>query len=755
MNSDDMESSKPAENEPESTQADSPQVETAPLTSTDTETEEQAAPILESEPQEGTPQETTQAETVPVEESAATERASEPATDVQDDDEMIAVLLTEVSDAESTGSLTGGGGASKITTPLPEAGGPPRPPLAEGSTVNERYEVAQYVGSVGETNIYRVTDLQGYMRCWACGATSSMPGDVYCVECGAQLAGRHYRLQEFKLPLVDEGSRTKDQGQMGNGGPETMDGGGGGNEGRTTIDEGVSAPVGNAQGEDVGFLPQLRVAPAVLENRVEGVTHAYDVWYDLELGRGYVAWEEAGGRVMLSWLPGMSTTGLLAVPGHSGHLAVPQEPEEEQALGWMAQVGDLLVGLHTANIGGCNLELANLLVQPGDKVMLMDPSACQSIEGLDEDAKEALRKSDVRALAGELEQWYMAVRKEPVAAESGETANPFSGLSAKNGKGGMMVAAYEATGPLGADANPAVVLSKAREGSYPTAEAFATILKDLYEASRPLTNLKLWSGRESDIGMVRKINEDSVLTLEATVLEHEGNLPVGLYVVADGMGGHQSGEVASSIAARTIGSIVNSSLLGPLVSGDPVARDPNTCAALLQQAVLEANRRIADLARERHSDLGTTVVAALLIGNQLTIANVGDSRAYLVRDGRATVLTRDHSLVMQLVMAGQIALEDIYTHPRRNEIYRALGDARLSEDEVDIYRFRLRPGDELLLCSDGLWDFVRDPDISSVVGQDDMNPQAQAQTLVSKANSKGGEDNISVIVARLLQGSEE
>jgi protein phosphatase len=197
--------------------------------------------------------------------------------------------------------------------------------------------------------------------------------------------------------------------------------------------------------------------------------------------------------------------------------------------------------------------------------------------------------------------------------------------------------------------------------------------------------------------------------------------------------------------------MVNSSLIGPLVSGDPVARDPNTCAGLIQQAVLEANRRISDLARERHSDLGTTVVAALLIGNQLTVANVGDSRAYLVRDGQVSVLTRDHSLVMQLVQAGQIAPEDIYTHPRRNEIYRALGDSRLTDGEVDIYRVRLRPGDGLLLCSDGLWDFVRDPEIASLVAEEDGDPQTLSNALVARANMRGGEDNISVIFARLLQ----
>src|SRR5947208_11151917 len=219
------------------------------------------------------------------------------------------------------------------------------------------------------------------------------------------------------------------------------------------------------------------------------------------------------------------------------------------------------------------------------------------------------------------------------------------------------------------------------------------------------------------------------------------------------MGGHQSGEVASSIASRTIGAVVNSSLIGPLVAGDPVARDPNTCGRLLQQAILEANRRITDLARERHSDLGTTTVAALLIGNQLTVANVGDSRAYLWHENGLQVITRDHSLVMQLVMAGQIKPEDIYTHPRRNEIYRALGDQRLTEDEVDVYSQRLRPGDGVLLCSDGLWDFVRDTDIAGILASSDDDPQTLARALVDQANMNGGEDNISVIFARVM-GSE-
>jgi PPM family protein phosphatase len=587
--------------------------------------------------------------------------------------------------------------SGKITTPLPEAGGPPSPPLAEGSLLNDRYQVVVLLGVVRDTNIYRVSDQQGWRNCWACGSGNSMPGDIYCVECGAQLAGRYYRLQEFNL----------------------------------------------APDEDPGP-PSLNVAPVILANGIPGVAHVYDTWIDLENSRGYVAWEEVSGRTLASWLPGMSMFDSM-MSSQSGHLAVPEEPEDEQALAWMVQSADLLARLHAESIAGCSLELANLLVQPGDRLVLLDPSGCEATDVLGEEARGAAEASDVRNLAAQLEQWYMVVRKDQ--SQHPEDSGVLD--EAMIGAGAPMVPAYQVTGPLGSNANPALVLARAREGSYPTATALADVLRDLYEASKPLTNLKFWSGRASDVGRVRKINEDSVLTLEATVLEHEGNLPVGLYVVADGMGGHQSGEVASSIAARTIGAMVNSSLIGPLVSGDPVARDVNTCSQLLQHAVLEANRRINDLARERHSDLGTTVVAAILIGNQLTVVNVGDSRAYMIHEDALQVITRDHSLVMQLVAAGQIRIDDIYTHPRRNEIYRALGDPRLTEAEIDIFTQRLRPGDGLLLCSDGLWDFVRDPDIAAHLTAD-TDPQTIANALVDRANMQGGEDNISVINVRVL-----
>jgi serine/threonine protein phosphatase PrpC len=587
-----------------------------------------------------------------------------------------------------------------------------------------RYEVVLFMNSLGNTNIYRVLDQQGFRRCWACGSTNSAPGDMYCVECGAQLSGRYYRAQEFSVApgeVPDDPTQTTEE----------------------------LSPVPNAvpDANPISEIPDansnlvIPVPEAILANRVLGVVQASDAIAAPELGRVYVVWEEAYGRTLSSWLPDAGADIFAQIQsGQSGQLSI-EEPSEEQSLAWMAQSAEILTNLHAEGILGCNMGLNNLLVQVGDRVLLLDPSGCRQA---DVDDTAAAQASDVRALAGELEHWYMSVRKD-TGALTMSSEEP----QAKAGGNGRMMVASEFTGPLASMLNPAVALAKAREGSLPTAEAFSKVLHEIYEASRPLRNLQLWSGRASDVGQVRQINEDSVLTFEATVLEHEGGVPVGLYVVADGMGGHQSGEVASSIAVRTIVAVVNSSLIGPMLAGDPVACDPNTCMSLLRQAVMEANRRISDLARERHSDLGTTAVAAILVGNQLCVANVGDSRAYFWHEGQLTPITRDHSLVAQLVAAGQIKPEDIYTHPRRNEIYRALGEARLVDTDVDVFTRRLQPGDGLLVCSDGLWDFVRDPDINAAINAG-TEPQAICHTLIDLANKGGGEDNISAIFVKVV-----
>ncbi len=630
-------------------------------------------PIAESAPEapEAIPETAEQSIDVEVEQPVASDQES---GDVKDNIEE----TTEPLGAETSPR------SNFSTTPLHDSDAVVEatiPTLDADMLVGERYQVVSLLNSSPEANTYRVLDTQGYRRCWACGTGNSLPGDIYCAECGAELAGRHYRLQEFFTTSDVEG------------------------------DEG----------------PPIPVHPAILGNNVPGVSHVYDTLQSGEEGTVYVIWEEDSGQLLSSWLPGSEN---------------PQSDAlgEEQVLTWMAQAAEVLAQLHSQGIVGCPLMLDNLLVQPGDRILLLDPTGCLSADKGDEQERQSAQVADIRNLATELERLYMAVR---------DMTN--RGGSANSKEQGAMVT----TGPLPNAMNPAVVLTEAKEGVYPTAEDFATALKALYEASKPQTDLLLWSGRASDVGRVRQINEDSVMTLEATSLEHEGNLPVGLYVIADGMGGHQSGEVASSIAARTVGAVMNSSLLGSMVSGDPVAHDPASCMTLLRQAALEANRRISDLARERHSDLGTTLVAALVIGNQLTVANVGDSRAYVWHDGQISPITKDHSLVAQLVEAGQITRDEIYTHPRRNEIYRALGDARISEDEIDVFSHRLQPGDSLLLCSDGLWDFVRDPDIAAIVGKEGMDPQAACKALVDEANRNSGEDNISVVLVRVMGGVDE
>ena len=585
------------------------------------------------------------------------------------------------------------------TIPLFEVDAVPVPPLQPKTTIGERYRVDSMLGALRNTNLYRVTDLKGYSACWACGSSASMEGDTYCVECGAQLTGRNYRLQEFNLVVPQEGASA----------------------------EIPSSPFP---------LPEV-----ILENAVPGVAHIFDKFLEPTLGRAYIVWEETYGRTMAAWAHG--NMDLLSSSGPSGHLMEIEDPEEEQILTWMVQAAGILAELHERGIVNCDITANNLVIQPGDRLVLVDPADCKSIPtgSAKASAKSSAASSiasDVRRMAIELESWYLLVRGDAgMASDAQATSN-------------------DATGPLTSPANPVIVLTRAREGDYATAREFEQALNDLYEASRPIDNMQLWSGRASDVGRVRQSNEDSVLTLEATILEHEGGLSIGLYVIADGMGGHQSGEVASSIAVRTIGSVVNAKLLGPLAAGDPVACDPATCSRVLQEAVLEANRRIADLARERHSDLGTTVTVAVIIGNQICVANVGDSRTYLWRDNQLAVITRDHSLVAQLVAAGQLTPDEIYTHPRRNEIYRALGDPRLTIDEVDAFSQRLQPGDNVLLCSDGLWDFVRDPVINTVIknGQS-KDPQSICQALIDRANKAGGEDNISTIVIRVLAPDEE
>ena len=233
--------------------------------------------------------------------------------------------------------------------------------------------------------------------------------------------------------------------------------------------------------------------------------------------------------------------------------------------------------------------------------------------------------------------------------------------------------------------------------------------------------MRLKYGASTDVGMVRQSNEDAFSADDE------------LFVVADGMGGHNAGEVASALAVTT------------LKSG---ARNGITTPGQFRELVQQANTAIytASLDDSAQSGMGTTVTAmAVLPGEnpRVMVANVGDSRTYIYRAGRLDRVSIDHSYVQELVNEGIITPEEARTHPRRNIVTRALGIDR--SVMVDVFTQEVRTGDRLVLCSDGLVDEVSDVDITRVLGQH-SNPQECAEALVMVANSNGGRDNTTVIV---------
>lgn len=230
-------------------------------------------------------------------------------------------------------------------------------------------------------------------------------------------------------------------------------------------------------------------------------------------------------------------------------------------------------------------------------------------------------------------------------------------------------------------------------------------------------------------GMERTNNEDAIYLSNGTDRELE------LYIVADGIGGHACGEVASSDAIEAFLQHMDKN----------VRRQEEELLDLMLEAVHYANIRVHNkgLVNAKYEGMGTTFTAAAIKGDSLYAAHVGDSRIYLVRNGEMRQLTRDHSYVMELVRQGKLSAEDAKTHPRKNVITRALGTGETVE--VDTLIEKLQPGDRLLLCSDGLTNMLEDSLIADVLCLD-LPVEELVDTLVDMANANGGEDNISVIV---------
>lgn len=256
------------------------------------------------------------------------------------------------------------------------------------------------------------------------------------------------------------------------------------------------------------------------------------------------------------------------------------------------------------------------------------------------------------------------------------------------------------------------------------------------------TGWRLQVGQASDNGRVRELDEDSVFSLVMSgIYESQIETTVGLFIVADGIGGHDGGEVASKLAVQTIAQQVLQDVIWPILRGETLLVE--TLRDYLEQAVQTANRLIFELSRERSSDMGTTLTMALVINGLAIIGSVGDSRTYVWGPAGLEQVTEDHSLIAALIAAGQEPPEAIYTHPQRNLITRSLGDR--PQVEVDLFAQQLEPGFKLVLCCDGVWEMIYDKGIEDILLQED-NPQRVADKIVEWSNNAGGEDNISVII---------
>lgn len=246
--------------------------------------------------------------------------------------------------------------------------------------------------------------------------------------------------------------------------------------------------------------------------------------------------------------------------------------------------------------------------------------------------------------------------------------------------------------------------------------------------------MKVTYHSRTDPGQIRELNEDRIAVVQPKrddVRQRRGDL----LVVADGMGGHEAGEVASSQAVETI--------------VESYYRSGTTPQAALQVAIQDANSAIFQRSRaEGRQGMGTTVVAAARVGDALHIAHVGDSRIYLIREGRIRPLTQDHSFVAEQVAAGIITPEEAEHHPNRNVISRAVGTSPRVEVEISaLSPLALKEGDTVVLCSDGLTEHIKPNRILQLVR--DLPTEMATQALVDAANAAGGSDNISVIIARV------
>jgi serine/threonine protein phosphatase PrpC len=398
------------------------------------------------------------------------------------------------------------------------------------------------------------------------------------------------------------------------------------------------------------------------------------------------------------------------LPKLASRISVPQKAA--RVLDWGAQLADALAYLHAHNIGWQQISADHIALRER-QAMWLDLNMAQSLPSNGADAVQR-RVQEVVSLASVM--FYLTTGED--------TYRPTVNLP-----------------------EAAINVFERVLGSHveiTTAEDLAKAFGETVIAIRRPSTLRLRVGRHTDVGMVRDLNEDSLLTLELDRVHRSISQPIGLYAVADGMGGHAAGDVASGLVINTMAEKMATDLLVPELTGGVDAQSFDA-QRWLTDAVQAANLAVYTHRQSAGTNMGTTLVAALVIGNTAHIANVGDSRAYLINDDGIRQITTDHSLVERLIALGQITPDEARIHPQRNVIYRTVGDKE--EAEVDLFVQQLNPGDSLLLCSDGLTGKVEDVEIWRLARRG-RSPQDACEQLVQAANDNGGDDNVTVIIIR-------
>lgn len=269
-------------------------------------------------------------------------------------------------------------------------------------------------------------------------------------------------------------------------------------------------------------------------------------------------------------------------------------------------------------------------------------------------------------------------------------------------------------------------------------------LKNVTKEKAIISPSQLLVGVGQSVGRQRDHNEDALFYFNSIFANSTNDISFGIFIVADGMGGHEYGEVASSIASKTLGDYLVEKLYSPLFNPKSMSPPNESIQELMENGIKLSQTAVM----QKAPGGGTTITSGLILGDQITIGHVGDSRLYFIfPDGRIEAKTSDHSLVRRLIDLGQISESEAKNHPNKNVLYRALGQSE--PFRPDIISLTIPKPGYILICSDGLWGLVEEDELFRLATSYD-NPSVACTKMVEAANKAGGPDNISVILVKIF-----